>query len=83
MTTENQFQRVNNSVCLRRIFIIIQCKQKEPDFEYTEAIYSLLCTFSGWPEKHFLGGKKEKDMNPLEMTWGLRLSIYDSNIFSI
>ena len=60
MTTLNHFQRVNNSVCLRRIFIIIQYKQKEPDFEYTEAIYLQLCTFSGWPEKHFLGERKKR-----------------------
>jgi hypothetical protein len=36
MTTLNYFQRVNNSVCLRRIFIILQYKQKEPDFESTQ-----------------------------------------------
>jgi hypothetical protein len=78
MTTEIQFQRVNNSVCLRNIFIVIQYKQKEPNFESTQRpIYLQLCTFSGWPEK-LLGGKKEKDMNPLEITWGLSLSIYGS-----
>ena len=64
MTTENQLQRVNNSVCLRSIFIVIQYKQKEPDFESTQRpIYLQLCTFSGWSEKHF-GGKERKGYEP-------------------
>ncbi len=44
---------------------------------YTEAIYLQFYSSARLAagQKNIFGGQKEKEMNPLEMTWGLTLSI--------